>query len=44
MYNYVIHIKLADGFLVERNRANLGLHCHHVGIDIGKNHEKHYLN
>jgi hypothetical protein len=42
--NYVIHVKLADDFLIERNCANLWLHCHHVGIDIDNIHEKHCLN
>jgi hypothetical protein len=40
----VIHVKLADDFLIERNRANLWLHCHHIGIVIGDIHEKHCLN
>jgi hypothetical protein len=40
----MIHIKLADDFLVERNRANLWLHFLHVGNDIGNIHEKHSLN
>ena len=42
--NYVIQVKFADDFLVERNRANLWLHYHHVGIDIGDINKKHYLN
>jgi hypothetical protein len=29
MKNSVIHEKLADNFLVERNRADLWLHFHH---------------
>jgi hypothetical protein len=40
----MIHVKLADDFLVERNRANLWLHCLDVGIDINDIHEKHCLN
>ncbi len=40
----MIHQKLADDFLVERNHANLWLHCHDVGINIGDIHEKHCLN
>jgi hypothetical protein len=40
----VIHLKLADDFLVERNRTKFWLHCDHVGIDIGNINKTHYLN
>jgi hypothetical protein len=40
----MIQVKLADDFLVERNRANFLLHYNHVGIDIGDINKKHYLN
>jgi hypothetical protein len=40
----MIHVKLADDFLIERNRTSLWLHCDHVGINIGDIHKKHYLN
>jgi hypothetical protein len=33
MKNYMNHEKLADNFLVERNRADLWLHYLPVGID-----------
>ncbi len=42
--NYVIHEKLADDFLVERNRAGLCLHSHYVGIYIDDINEKPCLN
>jgi hypothetical protein len=38
--NYLILQKLIDDFLVERNRANLWLHIHHVGINMVDFHEK----
>ena len=44
MKNYVIHEKLADDFLVERNLADLYLHFHHIGTDVVVIHEKHNLN
>jgi hypothetical protein len=42
--NYMIHEKLADDFLVERNRANLCLHSHYIGIYIEDINEKPCLN
>ena len=36
--------KLADDFLVERNCANLWLHCQNTGIHFVKIYEKHCLN
>ncbi len=44
MKNYVIHEKLADDFLVERNLANLYLHSHNVGIYNDDINEKPCLN
>jgi len=44
MKNYVNHEKLADNFLVERNRADLWLLLPTVGIDTIYIHEKHDLN
>jgi hypothetical protein len=44
MKNYMNHEKLADDFLVERNRADLFLHFHDIGTDIVVIHEKHNLN
>jgi hypothetical protein len=44
MKNYMNHGQLADGFLVERNCANLWLHCQNIGIHTVKNYEKHCLN
>jgi hypothetical protein len=32
--------KNVDDFLVERNRANLWLHIHHIGINMVNFHEK----
>ena len=34
MNNYVIHQKLVDNFLVERNHSKLLLHCQNIGINI----------
>ena len=43
MKNLVIHEKLADDFLVERNRTDL-CYIFIIGIDTIDIHEKHDLN
>ncbi len=40
----LICVKIADDFLVKRNRTNLWIHCDPIGIDIGDINKKHYLN
>jgi hypothetical protein len=42
--NYTIHKKLTDDFLVGRNRADLCLNSHYVGIHIEDINEKPCIN
>ncbi len=44
MKNYVNHEKLADDFLVERNRADLLLYFYDIGTDVVVIHEKLNIN